>query len=191
MTALKTIVVFGRSPFINEVDCAALAERFDTAAINREPVPCDYLFSLFDEPQPLSAPQIFTHWEKPPHPLGFKIAIKASPEPFLNGETRSGFPCYAFQSFTASAVVNWAIRQGYERIILVGIDHVETDKQFTHWDGTTSANDHISELNHQALKSFIEFCSEYVEIFQTNPAVKNDWALPFMSIADLLAEPEL
>lgn len=184
---MKTLVIFGRSPFINTVDCAALAARFDTAAINQEPVPCKFLFSLFSDPQPLSQEtQVFTHWEKPAHPGGQRIALRYAPVPFLHDETRDGFPCYAHVAFTASEVVNWALRQGYGRILLVGVDHVETDSQFVHWDGSVSPNDKLRPVLHRDLKSFIRECARRAAIYQTNPAVADDWNLPFLDLATLL-----
>ena len=177
-------VIFGRSPFVNQVDCVALAARFHTIAINQAPCRVNTLFSLWDAPpDPAPADQVFVHWESN-HP-GTKIATRGSHVPFLNGETRDGFPAVAWIAFSVSAVVNWCLIQGFERIYLVGVDHVDSDGQFKHWDASQSPKRSLLSCCHQDLKRFIAECSKYAEIYQTNPTVAPHWPIPFKSISSM------
>ena len=156
-------------------------------SINRQPVESDYLFSLFDKPTTFGKVATFVHWESN-HGLDnvTKIALKPSDIPLIEPIERDGFPCYGWKFFTVSAVCNWCIREGYTDVYLVGVDHDENEKQFTHFDDTISPNKTLHVSHHQGIKMFIYECAMHTNIYQTNPAVRDKWELPFVDIDTLL-----
>lgn len=188
---MRNLIMFGRSPFVNTVDVAALHYRYETLGFNHfgKKHPVDYLFSLNEYIEPISPrTRVFGHYEHD-SPVGVKkIAYSADTGPCLVPEYKNGFRCYAWYSFSPTAALDWAIAEGFDQVFLVGIDHVETDKRFEHNDGI---DDHrgqnmIPEL-HQRMKSFVYACAQHMEIFQCNPAVKDQWKLPYRSVEDLLS----
>ena len=187
---MKTLVLFGRSPFINQVDAAAIASHYETAAINQAPCRVDYLFSLFDD-FPANDPStiVFGHWQRDTPAGATKLSLQPSREPLLTNESRGGFPLVGIFAFSATAALNWAILQGYERVYLVGIDHVESDTCFHHWDGSDSPNTRLQPCAHQDLKQFVYACAAHIEIYQTNPAVSDAWEIPFAAIDQLYSPP--
>lgn len=186
----KPLILFGNSPFINQVDVPALSAMADTVSMNHftETHPTDYLF-FFDDYFPghnvkkqLFIPAWFNHELD-----GTRYNIEASSAPFLDSKYRrhDGL-CFGHCYFTPSIAINWAILEQYTDIYLVGIDHVEHHKSFEHFDGR-ECQSHLTPDTHQAFKQYVYNATQHVSIFQCNPAVKDDWALPFKSVEDLLS----
>lgn len=180
------LVIFGRSPFLNTVDTAKLLSKYTTIGFNQfgrlfEP---DFLF-FFDQWYGgfIGNPVVyFPHWFK--QGKGIKYMPKPSDKPLLSGSKQDGMIVLGHKYFTVSIALNWAILQGFKRIYLVGIDHIESDEKFEHNDGT-GCQSRLTVKAHQGLKRFVYACAEHVEIYQTNPAVKGDWELPFIDIEEL------
>jgi len=191
----KSIIIFGRSPFIDKVDVHGLIERFDTIGFNffGQHYPVDYLFFFdryFDGFLP-GCEVFFPHWFNPKH-KGNRFSPKLSDLPVLTGDIKEhndqpSTPVYGYKYYTPSIALNWAILQGYQKAYLVGIDNVETDTIFKHHDGNDlPAN--LTPKSHQGFKQYVYNCTPYIKIYQTNPAVKKQWDLPFIGLEALYAK---
>jgi hypothetical protein len=177
------LIIFGRSPFLNAVDLTRLSA-FSTIGFNQfgrlfEP---DFLF-FYDEWYDgfLGNPTVFApHWFK-------QDCIKYVPKPSdfpLSRRYQGSNICLGHRYFTVSVALNWAILEGFKRVYLVGIDHVETDERFTHHDGTPCQS-RLTPQAHKKLKQYVYNCTQHIDIFQTNPAVKDGWELPFVHVEEL------
>lgn len=186
---MKDLVIFGRSPFISQVDVPRLLERYTTLGFNKfgELYPVDYLF-FFDDYYPLhKAHQVFIPSYFAPGLNGERYTAIQQDTPIMNGDFPDKHPSRLFlahKHYTVSLALNWALLAGFERIYLVGIDHVETDKQFIHHDGYDLPAE-LTPESHRALKQYVYECAKHAEIYQTNPAVAADWDLPYKDIKEL------
>jgi len=182
------LIIFGRSPFLNTLDIPFLASKYKTIGFNQfgrlfEP---DFLF-FFDEWYGgfIGNPLVFCpKWFKETEDRVIKYVPKKADSPLLEWVNENGQPCFSHKYFTVSIALNWAILQGFKRIYLVGIDHIETDTKFEHNDGT-GCQSRLTLKAHQELKQYVYRCAEHAEIYQTNPAVRDDWELPFIDIEEL------
>ncbi len=184
------LIIFGCSPFINQVDIPPLLERYDTIGINNfaRYYPVDVVFSFDDRIPGHRALHAFV-----PNYLAKDGEIPyipvSSDSPLQGWQREKGVVKLGFKHFTVSLAVNWALLKGYKKIYLIGVDHVETVTSFTDFDGTY----HPAELTqdaHRGLKQFIYRCAEQCEIYQCNPAVRDFWELPFKDVSDLYAKEE-
>jgi hypothetical protein len=184
------VIIFGCSPFINQLDIQPLLERYYTIGINNfaRYYPVDVVFSFDDRIPGHKARHAFV-----PNYLAKDGDIpyvgKSMDVPLLDWQTENGVICLGFKYFTVSLAVNWALLKGYKRIYLIGVDHVETDTSFTDFDGAF----HPAELTqdaHRGLKEFIYRAAERCEIYQCNPAVRDSWKLPFKDVSDLYVKEE-
>lgn len=184
------LVIFGRSPFINAVDVPRIISRYTTVGFNHfgQSFKPNYLF-LFDRwYDPGLAEHIFYPSYFPPPLITTPIQVWESYLP-----TRSDSPLFSFSKrhncielgfryFSPSAAISFAHAKGFKKIYLVGVDHVESDVKFDHFDGINSE----SSLTVKAHKAFKQFCyKSKIPIFQTNPAVSKDWDIPFTDIESL------
>jgi hypothetical protein len=178
------LVIFGRSPFIAQADVPALIKRYTTIGFNhfgRQYRP-DYLF-MFDAYYAGYIPTVVFTPHHFPQRHGMKYVPVPSNEPLLNQPHDPRGIRLAHKYFTVSIALNWALTQGFKKIYLVGIDHVETDRQFRHHDG----NDLPSTLTpkaHKALKDYVYRCAEHADIYQCNPAVAPDWQLKYKDVKE-------
>jgi hypothetical protein len=91
-----------------------------------------------------------------------------------------------FKYFTSSIALNIAFLNQFTKTYLVGIDHVESDVSFQHFDSEPAdPNIVLNPSIHQAFKQWVGRASQYMAIYQTNSAVKDDWPLPFIPIESL------
>lgn len=188
----KELIIFGSSPFIDEVDVPALIARYDTLGINHfaDDFAVKYSFCLMQYLAPsFPSTQVFVHWQKelPEGVEGaIRIAAKPSLEPFVGDETIDGYPQMAWIGFTFGTALNWALREGYEKIYLIGIDHREDETNFETFHGKSDGRvRNILPAHHRVVKQFAVTCSQYAEIYQCNPNVKDDWQIPFKPISEL------
>lgn len=181
------LIIFGRSPFINEVDVDALLPYYATVGFNTfgQHYPVDYLFfyDRYYDSHPHCLP-IMPNWIDKP---GVKIIPRASDRPVFPERYQDKTLVVGFKYFTVSIAVNWAILKGFRTIYLVGVDHNEEDRQFKRFDGdrTRTPTDLCPEA-HQRVKRFIEACARVAkaQIYQCNPNAKG-WSLPHKSIEEL------
>lgn len=178
------LIIFGRSPFLSTVNIPALLSVYTSIGFNEfgrlfEP---DYLF-FYDAWYDgfIGSPEVYApHWFK----QGCnKYVPKPSDSPLV-GKLQNGMPCLGHRYFTVSVALNWAILQGFKRIYLVGVDHVEQQGRLEHHDGTLGISD-VQPEAHKRLKQYVYNCTRHAEIYQTNPAVMDGWELPFRNIEEL------
>lgn len=184
-------ILFGNSPFINKVDIPALMGRY-TIGFNgfgvHHPVDAVFCFDRWFEPG-----QAGVIWHpnhiSPAHRANARaFAYKASPMPLVPARLQDGNPLFGFKYFTPSIALNWAILAGFKRVYLVGVDNIETDTKFQHHDGA-GCNSQLTPAAHRDFKKYVYACAAHIDIYQTNPAVRNGWALPFQDIEKLYANP--
>jgi hypothetical protein len=185
---LNEIILFGNSPFINDVDVANLVCRYPSMACNSfgSRYIVDYLF-LFDavvQPACDATLTFIPNWFKDAPKHFIKYCPVTNQFPVTTYKKSKGYPVIGRKHFTSSTAINWAILNGFKKIYLVGVDHVETDKTFKHFDDTPSHNK-LNPILHREFKQFVYECATHVEIFQTNPQVKTEWRLPFKRIEEL------
>jgi hypothetical protein len=184
---MKSVLLFGRSPFINQINLPALLHH-TTAGINHIAFEhgMDYGFFYDSEPPKPEgcktktiAPIWFSSASHPVNPVPASI-------PVLSKIHRDGGQVVGFELFTCTLAVNWLILQGFKQIYLIGIDHVEQPGPLQHHDGTFAVADCMVEA-HQRVKAFIGRCQSGAKIYQCNPAVAADWPVPYQDLTELYA----
>lgn len=123
---MKDIIIFGRSPFINQLDLAKLDyDRFDVCCINKpiKNIKTKYLVSA-DE---WTKPKLDKDIEWISVNTGWKI-IKTDNVIQHEGKL-------SWKHYSSDLAVNFAILRGYENIYLGGIDLIPDGKPLVHYDG--------------------------------------------------------
>lgn len=171
---MKELIILGRSPFINDLKLQNIDyNRFDVCCINY-PIPdirVHYLVSADREVKPILAPK--TEW------------ISSNTGWNLQKTDRiiqtQGILSWCI--YSSSLAVNFGISRGYKRIYLGGVDLLENDKPFVHYDGVINkrvASISAAKKEKEYLKQLAEHFN--VELYQLNP--KADW-LEFKDIGIL------
>ena len=183
----RDLIVFGNSPFLHEINIPALLSCFHTVGFNGfgQHHPVDELFVFDRWYDPAQAKRIH-HPEhiKPKSGNAHAFVYRSASKPILKKEKENGLPVYAFKYFSPSVAINWAIQEGFKRFFLVGIDHIETDTKFQHHDGA-GCDSQLTPEAHRAFKKYVYSCAQHIEIYQTNPAVRDGWELPFVDLKEL------
>ena len=159
---MKKLIIFGRSPFLNKIDLNIDYEQYDVCCINY-PIPgirVHYLVSCDEWVKPVLAPK--TEWIS--ENTGWDLH---KTKEFITEEKHLSWCCYS-----SSAAVNFAILRGYKEIYLCGVDLIENNKPFDHYDGIM--NKIVPRGLAKEKEYIIELCKKNnVKIYQTNPAA--DW----------------
>ncbi len=184
------VILFGNSPFINTIDVPAMAGRF-TIGFNgfglHYPVDAVFCFDRWFQPGQASIIWHPAHVAPDPGCANARAYhYKASGVPLVPASLASGKPLFSFKYFTPSIALNWAILAGFKRVYLVGIDHNEDDAKFQHHDGAGCQSE-LTPASHRGFKKYVAACQRHIEVYQTNPAVKHAWALPFFDVERLYA----
>lgn len=168
---MKELIIFGRSPFINELNLENIDyNRFDVCCINYpiKNIKVHYVVSADDWVMPKLAPK--TEW----------ISQNTGYNFVKTDEIVQDDKKLSWRLYSSSLAVNFGISKGYKRIYLGGIDLIEDDKPFSHYDGVinqkpASANSMVKE------KAYIKKLAQVynVELFQLN---KNAGWLEFKDI---------
>lgn len=183
------VVIFGRSPFIGQVDIPNIAENYTTIGLNYfgHHFHIDYLFfndvwcGWNCQPKQVLVPSTFD--DKYP---GQRYKLISATSPVANRvKDADGHLKLAIQGFTVSLALDFAISQGFTKIYLVGIDHVESDELFEHYDDIPIGYCELTPLAHKQLKQYVYNCQQHADIFQCNPAVADQWDLPFKDVNEL------
>lgn len=165
-------LLIGRSPFVNNVDWSRIDfDRFFVICINYPvpDIPVDIVIARDDTPDPVLAPA--TKFISPR--TNYKFKEKA----VLPNDIE--FCCY-----TSSSAVFLAHKMGFKKAYLIGIDHIEDDKPFTHYDGIV--NKGVATITSNRLcKNYICSYKDKMSLYQTNPNCKDSWDLPYLDIATL------
>ena len=162
---MKELLIFGRSPFINELNLDKIDyNRFDVCCINY-PIPninVHYLVSADREVKPILAPK--TEWISSNTGWSLKKTDRIIQEQGV----------LSWCIYSSSLAVNFAITRGYKTMYLGGIDLFDDGKPFEHYDGIINKKPaRISGT--QKEKEYIKELAEKfnVKIYQLNP--KADW----------------
>lgn len=165
---MKESLIIGRSPFVNEVKWNKVDfDRFFVICINYPvpDIPVDIVIARDFTPKPVLAPA--TKFISP------RTNYKFVPEAKKDNEIE--FCCY-----TSSSACYLAQKMGFKRGYLIGIDHIEDDKPFAHYDGIIN-NGVATSFSNKLCKNYI--CSlKGISLYQTNPLVSKDWNLPYKDI---------
>ena len=123
---MKELLLFGRSPFINTLNLKNIDyNRFNVCCINY-PIPnirVHYVVSADSWTKPILAPK--TEWVS--QNTGWEF-VKT--DNIVQEEGR-----LSWRIFSSSLAVNFAILRGYKTIYIAGVDLIEDDKPFIHYDG--------------------------------------------------------
>lgn len=160
-----SIIIFGRSPFINQLNLSKIDySKFDVCCINY-PIPdikVKYVVSMDRRVRPKLAPK--TEWVS-------KITgwfFKKSKETLREGKSLS---CLHYSSGLA---VNFVILRGYKNIYLGGIDLIEENLPFSHYDGIVNSGVGNPTTRREEKEYIKALCNEAgVQIYQLNPEA--DW----------------
>lgn len=166
---MKALIIFGRSPFINELRLENIDySKFDVCCINY-PIPnikVHYVVSADHWVKPILAPK--TEWISENTGWKFKKT-----ENIIREDKR-----LSWRYYSSSLAVNFAILRGYKTIYLAGIDLIEDNKPFTHYDGIVNKRK-VDASSCVEEKRYIKELARDVEIYQLNP--KANW-LPYKDI---------
>lgn len=162
---MKELIIFGRSPFINKLKLKNIDyNKFDVCCINYpiENIKVHYVVSADWHVMPILAPK--TEWVSSNNGWNFIKSKEIIQEQGL----------LSWCMYSSSLAVNFAISRGYKTIYLGGVDLVEDDKPFLHYDGVINKNIATSS-GCQNEKDFIKALGKKfnVEIYQLNPSC--DW----------------
>ena len=187
---MKTLIMFGRSPFVPTVDVDRLISLYDTMGFNNfashYPVTTSWCVDAYVKPMS-DRTEVFGRVDRPgQYPEGVTlIQPLIYPYPLVperRDPTNNALEL-GWRKFSPCLGINWAILQGYTDICFVGIDHVPTDTKFKHFDGIDNKHgQNMSELMHTRFREYVENATKHIRIWQTNPAVRQYWNLPFRSI---------
>ena len=161
---MKEIIIFGRSPFINELKLENIDyNRFDVCCINY-PIPnirVHYLVSADWHVKPVLAPK--TEWISVNNGWNFAKTDKIIQEQNL----------LSWCVYSSSLAVNFAISRGYKTIYLGGIDLFEINKPFIHYDGIKNKKINTSVGCKDEKEYIKKLASQFdVKIYQLNPECK-------------------
>ena len=126
---MKDLIIFGRSPFINKLKLANIDyDKYDVCCINY-PIPnirVHYVVSADQWVKPVLAPQ--TEWISKNTGWCFKKTERIIQE----------IGVLSWLNYSSSLAVNFAISRGYKTIYLAGVDLVDDNKPFAHYDGVVN-----------------------------------------------------
>lgn len=184
---MSEVIIFGRSPFIHQVDVPRLLPHYTTIGINRfsQDFATDYCVAFDDPIEPCKAKHKL-------YPERFKTDFPSiSPQGIIWYTPRIGRPdlldsymALEFSGFTVSVALNYALLMlNPSAIYLVGIDHNEQDAAFKHYDGVDGYGE-LTPDRHRDIKTYIAGKSGILPIYQTNPDAQG-WNLPFKNLEEL------
>lgn len=179
----KTCIIFGRSPFINHIAdlIPQLSKKYFTIGINKFceshkvdlAIACDpYCYDVKDTPIIFNA----LHYDS------FKHAKNKLPHLMHVGmdfqETKGNLTICVH---SASVAMNWAWQNGFENVILAGID---LESGTPHFD----AENYIFSMPKSFIKDAIiqieEYATKHINVYQANPNSK--MKIPKINLEELL-----
>lgn len=183
----KTIIIFGRSPFINEIkeDIPRLIEKYHTIGINQFYQSFNVEYTAFaDLLKPCNLPKITSklimstfaspYWQDYENKEVFEIMhnrFEFSDVPFrLN---------YFFH--TPSFALNWAYLKGFKRVIMGGIDLIQNTGHFDNPNFVPDWSDDNIKLAKEHLETV---CTKYLDLYTLNP--HSEIKLPYLNAKELL-----
>lgn len=187
-------LIIGGSPFVNEVNLKRIdLNRFDIMAINRPPlnIPCHILVAHDVDFRKAHTQEEVANIKK----QGLNPVFLAPKTEFIHETTGWKWKfdyishdinekCLGFCLYTCSTALNFAYLKEYKNIYFIGVDLKEDNKPFTHWHGITNVLNVPSICAKQA-KEYLYQYKKWINIFQTNPEVKNEWDCDYCPIDQL------
>ena len=159
---MKELIIFGRSPFINQFNFDKLDyDRFDICCINSK-IPSlkrvDYIVSA-DE------------WVRPEIPEGCEWISVNNGWDIIKTERIIQQPQrLSWKHYSSDLAVNFAVMRGYKTIYLAGIDLVEDNKPFYHYDGIMNDYNAPAAGSRDEKELIKKLCEDAgVKIYQLNP----------------------
>ncbi len=160
---MKELIIFGRSPYINELNLSKIDyDRFDVCCINY-PIPdirVHYVVSADKWVMPVLAPK--TEWISQNTGWEFKKT-----ENVIRQENK-----LSWRYYSSSLAVNFGVLKGYKTIYLGGVDLIEDNKPFNHYDGIVNKRK-VDASSCVAEKEYIKELAKNINIYQLNPNA--DW----------------
>ena len=194
----KTLILFGRSPYINEIkdEIPQLIKKYHTMGCNYfcESFPDVEYVVFYDDIAPKVKPEstIVTNVKHfyDDKKVCYKLChehknielytINKVNDEFSDGDSRLNFCIH-----TPSMALNWAYKKGFETVILAGIDLI---KNTPHFDADRTPDATCPNFNDSAIdrarRHLTEVASRYLKIYQLNP--KSDIELEKITIKELL-----
>lgn len=191
---MKDIIIIGGSPYINTIDLQSIdIDRFDIMAINRPPlnIPVHYLVAHDCDFRACHSQKEV----KETLNNGLNPVFIAPKTEFIHETTGWKWKfnyishsldekCLGFCLYTCSTALNYAYLKGYKKIYFVGVDLAEDNKPFTHWHGVTN-NLGVPITCAKQAKEYLYRYKKWVEIYQTNPNIKDEWDCEYYPIERL------
>lgn len=159
---MRDLIIFGRSPFINQLKLENIDyNKFDVCCINY-PIPnikVHYLCSADVNVKPMVAPR--TEWIS--SNTGWDLHK-------TEDEIIQEIGVLSWCIYSSSLAVNFGISRGYKTIYLGGVDLIENDLPFEHYDGIKN----IRPARASGVKKEKEYIKKLAEkfdvkIYQLNP----------------------
>jgi hypothetical protein len=185
----KDLIICGGSPFLNTVDLPRIdTERFDVLAINRQPFNIrtkDLLAHDQDFRSCHSQEEVKQVNEQGLNPVFIApktefihetTGWKWKPDIISHEDKLLGFCMYS-----CSSALNFAYLKGYKNVYFVGVDLAEDNKPFSHWHGVTNHNI-VSSSSARHVKEYLYKYKKWLNIYQTNPSVKDQWQCDYCPI---------
>ena len=191
---MKDLIIFGGSKFIQEINFKKIdLDRFDIMCINRpiHNIPVHYLVAHDQDFRAVHSQQEVQETLQ----QGLNPVFLAPKTEFIHETTGWKWKfdyishdinekCLGFCLYTCSTALNYAYLKGYKKIYFVGVDLAEDNKPFTHWHGVTNHLEVPITCAKQA-KEYLYRYKKWVEIYQCNPKISNEWECEYCPI-DLL-----
>ena len=169
---MKELIIFGRSPFINELKLENIDyNKYDVCCINY-PIPyikVKYVVSADKSVIPVLAPK--TEWVSLNTGWEFKKTDR-----IIRQKNK-----LSWRYYSSSLAVNFGILRGYKTIYLGGVDLFDDNKPFIHYDGVENLKPATIDATSNE-KLYIKELAKDIKIYQLNP--KADW-LEFRDIGIL------
>ena len=194
----KTLVLFGRSPFINELRPAIpkIIEKYHTMGCNYfcESFPYVEYVIFYDDiiPQVSQNSTIITNIEhfRNPQKNCYRLCrthkkiefytINRVKDDFSSGDSRLNFYIH-----TPSIALNWAYKKGFRTVILAGVD-LGSNKEHFDKNNTPDTNTHtINDSDMQKAREHLyNVAGKYLKIYQLNR--NSDMEFEKITIEELL-----
>lgn len=188
----KDLIICGGSPFVNTVNLPRIdTERFDVLAINRQPlnIATKYLIAHDSDFRPAHTQEEVADIKK----QGLNPVFLAPKTEFIHETTGWNWKpdiistqdkLLGFCMYSCSSALNFAYLKGYKNVYFVGVDLAEDNKPFSHWHGVTNHTP-VSSACARRVKEYLYRYKKYLNIYQTNEKVKDEWKVEYCPI-DLL-----
>ena len=192
---MKDIIIFGSSPFINEISdlIPELMEKYDSIGINVFPAfyPAVKHWFFYDDKM---IGLIKTHYKgqilHTRYDLREKITnLGVKPEdleifyPACEIFPKDKKDFLYFKNYTITIAIDWCIKNGYENVYLAGVD-MDSEEWYHFYDTYCMHRTKIKGLERTA--KAIEELQKHINIFQLNQKTNKVQKLPISDIEKLI-----